>query len=53
MLHLHERLTKVRTTHEQQTLIRQASALDAQIDATGFELYALTDEEIRLIEASG
>jgi len=52
MLTLHKQLHEVRTPHEQTGLQRQIEATDAQIDALVYELYKLTEEEIRIIEDS-
>jgi hypothetical protein len=43
---------EARTPHEQTALQRQIEATDAQIDALVYELYKLTEEEIRIIEDS-
>jgi hypothetical protein len=39
-----------KTPHEQENLKRQISATDKQIDKLVYELYSLTEEEIRLVE---
>jgi hypothetical protein len=36
--------------NEREALQRQIAATDAQIDALVYELYGLTDEEIRIVE---
>jgi hypothetical protein len=41
---------KPRTPHEQTALERQIEATDRQIDALVYELYALTEEEIRTVK---
>jgi len=41
---------ETRTPHEQTTLERQIEATDRQIDALVYELYALTEEEIEIVE---
>ena len=38
------------TPHEQTALQRQIEATDRQIDALVYELYALTEEEIEIVE---
>jgi hypothetical protein len=43
-------LPEVRTSHEQTALQRQIEATELQIDALVYELYALTEEEIRIVE---
>jgi hypothetical protein len=50
MLSLHKQVKEVRTPHEQTALQRQIEATDGQIDALVYELYGLTEEEIRIIE---
>ena len=50
MLSLHKQLNEARTPHEQTALQRQIEATDRQIDALVYELYGLTEEEIKLID---
>jgi len=50
MLALHRRLAAVRTDHEQTNLKRQIDAADRQIDRLVYDLYNLTEEEIRIVE---
>lgn len=50
MLKLHERLAALKPGHEREALQRQIDATDGQIDRLVYELYGLTDEEIRLVE---
>ncbi|NWJ97689.1 MAG: N-6 DNA methylase [Chloroflexi bacterium] len=50
MLELHQRLTTARTTQEKTLLQRQIDATDQQIDRLVYELYDLTDEEIKIVE---
>jgi hypothetical protein len=38
--------------HQQTTLQRQIAASDAEIDQLVYELYGLTDDEIRIVEQS-
>ncbi|MBM4162673.1 MAG: restriction endonuclease subunit M, partial [Ignavibacteria bacterium] len=52
MLDLHKRLDKVRTEHEKEVLQRQIDATDKQIDNLVYELYGLTEEEIRIVEGA-
>ena len=47
---LHKQLKEARTPHEQTDLQRQIEATDGQIDALVYELYGLTEEEIKIIE---
>jgi len=41
-----------RTPQEQVALTRQVAATDAQIDRLVYELYGLTEEEIRIVEGA-
>ena len=50
MLSLHKQLQEARTPHEQTALQRQIEATDHQIDALVYELYGLTEEEIKIVE---
>jgi hypothetical protein len=50
MLALHQRLTAARTDHEQANLKRQIDAADRRIDRLVYDLYGLTEEEIRIVE---
>jgi len=50
MLKLHKDLPKAKTPHEQESLRRQLAATDQSIDALVYELYGLTEEEIRVVE---
>jgi type I restriction-modification system DNA methylase subunit len=50
MLELHKRIEH--TPHEQDQLQREIEATDKQIDALVYELYGLTEEEIKVIEYS-
>jgi len=50
MLELHKRTPK--TPFEQEQLRREISATDAEIDRLVYELYGLTDDEIRIVEES-
>jgi type I restriction-modification system DNA methylase subunit len=43
----------VQTPHEQQTLQRQINTLDKEIDKLVYELYGLTEEEIKIVEGNG
>ena len=51
MLKLHEQLASAKTAHDKTLIQRQIDATDRQIDALVYELYGLTDEEIRIVEA--
>ncbi|MFH1911659.1 MAG: N-6 DNA methylase [Pseudomonadota bacterium] len=50
MLALHRQLAAARTAHEQENLKRQIDAADRRIDRLVYDLYDLTDEEIRIVE---
>lgn len=50
MLSLHMQLKEARTPHDQTSLQRQIEATDGQIDALVYELYGLTEEEIKIVE---
>jgi len=50
MLDLHKKLRTVKTPHENETLQRQIDATDQQIDRLVYELYELTEEEIKIVE---
>jgi len=51
MLDLHRRLAEEKVPHEKAALQRQIELTDRQIDALVYELYGLTDEEIKVVEA--
>jgi hypothetical protein len=50
MLALHSKLAATRTDHEKTVLQRQIVATDREIDALVYELYGLTDDEIKIVE---
>ena len=50
MLELHKRKQAAGSDHERQLLQRQIDSTDGEIDALVYELYGLTDEEIRIVE---
>jgi len=50
MLDLHRRVAEAKTGHEKTLLSRQIEATDRQIDGLVYELYGLTEEEIRIVE---
>jgi len=52
MLSLHEQLAAAKTAHEKAVLQRQIGATDRQIDRMVYELYELTDDEIRIVEGA-
>jgi len=47
---LYEKSQSVKTSHEKTVLQRQIDATDRQIDQLVYELYGLTDDEIRIVE---
>jgi hypothetical protein len=50
MLKLHKNLQAAKTNHEKSLIQRQIDATDKQIDQLVYELYDLTEEEIRIVE---
>jgi len=50
MLELHRQREAVQTPHEQTALDRQIAATDARIDRLVYDLYGLTEVEIKLVE---
>ncbi len=50
MLALNKQLAAANTAHEKTALQRQIDATDHQIDQLVYELYGLTDEEIKIVE---
>jgi len=50
MLELQQRFTTAKTEHEKTVIQRQIDATDKQIDQLIYELYGLTDAEIRIVE---
>jgi hypothetical protein len=50
MLELHQRLSAAKTPPEKTSLERQIAATDTQIDRLVYELYGLTEDEIRIVE---
>ena len=50
MLDLHKRLNSLQGQHEKILLQRQIEATDRQINQLVYELYELTEEEIRIVE---
>ena len=49
MLELHKQLASARTDHEKTVIQRQIDATDRQIDLLVYELYGLTEEEIKIV----
>ena len=52
MLATHRKLAAARTPQEQTALERQIAATDTQIDRLVYELYGLTDAEIKIVEGT-
>jgi hypothetical protein len=50
MLDLNKQLPKTKTDHEKTLIQRQIEATDRQIDKLVYELYGLTEEEIKIVE---
>jgi type I restriction-modification system DNA methylase subunit/predicted type IV restriction endonuclease len=50
MLALNKQFSKAKTAHEKTILQRQIDATDKQIDNLVYELYSLTEEEIKIVE---
>jgi len=50
MLELHKMLAAAKTEHEKTVLQRQIETTDRQIDQLVYELYNLTEEEIKIVE---
>jgi len=53
MLTLHERLAEARISREKTVIGHQTAATDRQIDRLVYELYGLSDEEIKVVEGKG
>ena len=50
MLDLHKQLAAARTADEKTAIMRLIDATDKEIDRLVYELYDLTEEEIRMVE---
>jgi hypothetical protein len=50
MLNLNKQKLDAKTDHEKNLIERQIEATDRQINALVYELYGLTEDEIRIIE---
>jgi type I restriction-modification system DNA methylase subunit len=53
MLALHKQLAAAKSEAQKGVIKRQIDATDAEIDRLVYELYGLTEEEIRIVESSG
>ena len=49
---LHQKLEDAKTDHDKALIQRQIEATDKQIDRLVYELYGLTDDEIKIVEES-
>jgi hypothetical protein len=52
MLDLHKQLAEAKTAHGKTNIQRQIDATDAQIDKLVYELYDLSDEQIKIVEGA-
>jgi predicted type IV restriction endonuclease len=52
MLKLHKYLPKARTAPDKTAIERQIAAMDSQINKVAYELYGLSDDEIRIVEGT-
>ena len=52
MLDLNKKLPEIKLEHEKTLLQRQIEATDASIDKLVYELYGLTEEEIKIVEGN-
>lgn len=50
MIKLHERYHDAKMERDKELYERQIKIVDAQIDKLVYELYGLTEEEIRIVE---
>ena len=49
MLDLHKSLAAAKTAHEKTALQRQIDGTDRQIDQLVYQLYGLTEQEIKIV----
>ena len=52
MLTLNKQIQDTKTTHDKEMIQRQIDSTDKQIDRLVYELYGLSDEEIKIVEES-
>ena len=52
MLDLHQQLAEAKTPQTKTVLQRQIETTDRQIDELVYELYGLTEDEIKIVEQS-
>jgi hypothetical protein len=50
MLSLHQRLPAAKSAHDKTVLQRDIDATDREIDRLVYQLYGLTEEEIKTVE---
>jgi hypothetical protein len=50
MLSLHKQLSEAKSAAQKEVIQRQINATDAEIDRLVYELYGLTDDEIKIVE---
>ena len=50
MLEFHKQSASAKTDHDKTIIHRQIDATNRQIDRLVYELYGLTDEEIKIVE---
>jgi type I restriction-modification system DNA methylase subunit len=53
IISLHKKLAAAKTPNDKTRLERQITATDDQIDRLVYELYGLTEEEVKLVEGAG
>jgi hypothetical protein len=53
MLKLNQQLARSQTPQDKTMLKRQVEVTDGQIDRLVYELYGLTEEEIKIVEGQG
>ncbi len=47
---LHKRQAETRAPHDKNVIQQQIATIDKQIDSLVYELYGLTEEEIKMVE---
>lgn len=52
MLELHKKLGNAKPSNEKEMIQRRVDASDSEIDRLVYDLYGLTDEEIKIVEGS-
>lgn len=50
MLELHKKFSGAKLSNEKEMIQRRIDATDSEIDRIVYELYGLTDEEIKIVE---